>query len=972
MPTSTTIDNHLLDELRAKIQGEVYADPIYRKLYSTDASNYQIEPDAVLFPKNSHDVREATRFCAKNGIPIVSRAGGTSLSGQSIGKGLVIDYSKSMNQVLNWEKDSFRVTVEPGIALATLNQYLLSHQQMIGPDPASAPVACIGGMAGNNSTGTRSIVYGMMSDQVEAVEAVLANGERVFFSEKSKEDVAEIISQKGIEADLYQGVLDILKKYQTAILKDYPKIWRNVAGYNLNLLLEKYEDSGTLNLATLLVGSEGTLASMVNLQVKTVPKPTYTRLALVHFDEIARACKAIAPLLETEPSAIEFSNDYFHEIIDNNPAFQSIYRAHVQGIPKALLIVEYSAEEEEIFETKFENLRLTLEKLGHTGAIVYRNSPEEVAKVWQMRKSGFGLMMSQRGDAKPQSFADDATVPVSQLADFVQEMETVFAKENIRVAMVGHASAGCIHMNPNINLKTEEGVEQMKTTAIAMAETAIKYGGTTTGEHGEGLAKSYFNELLYGPELQKAFREIKELFDPHYLLQPGKILDPEKPWNEHLLRYGSTYETPLSPQETLLDFEEDGGFSGLVEMCNGTGFCRKDVGGVMCPSYRATRDERHSTRGRANALRAAIKGELADGLSDKDLYDTLDLCLECKACKVECPSIVDMAKLKYEYLYQYQKKNGIPLKSKLFAHIHSVNQASRRFRTLTNFALKNKGIRFLLEKFLDIDRRRTLPIIAKDNFHHWFQHREPKHKHKAKQVVLWDDTYLSFNQPELGKAAVKVLEASGFEVLILAKRICCGRPMISKGLLEEAKQHAEHNVQILLPYVKKGIPIIGIEPSCIASFKDEYPNLLRNDAGKALAAASYFIEDFLIEQVAEKDLSFHSTNSQGKTHIKFHGHCYQKALGSTANSVKLLKMIPQAEVEEIPSGCCGMAGSFGYEKKHYEISQACGEETLFPAIRNAGPNTIIAASGFSCRHQIADGVGEKALHPIEILANFLT
>ena len=512
----------------------------------------------------------------------------------------------------------------------------------------------------------------------------------------------------------------------------------------------------------------------------------------------------------------------------------------------------------------------------------------------------------------------------------------------------------------------------MQDMAIAIAETAIKYGGSSTGEHGEGLAKSYFNEKVYGPELHQAFREVKELFDPQYILQPGRILDAHKPWEEDILRYNSSYTIPHAPKETILDFSQDGGYSGLVEMCNGTGFCRKDEGGVMCPSYRVTRDEKHSTRGRANALREAMRGNLEGGLSNPELYESLDLCLECKACKVECPSIVDMAKLKYEYLYQYQTKHGIPLKNRFFAHIHRLNKAFKPFRALFNASAKNPIIRILLEKRLGIDRRRSIPRLGRGNFQAWASLSPEKKEPQKGKVVLWDDTFLTFNQPELGKAAMVVLEAAGFEVILLKDRKCCGRPMISKGLLEDAREHAAHNVGLLLPYVEKGIPVIGVEPSCIASFKDEYPDLLQNEASQKVAEHSFFIEDFLGDLIEQGEVDLPLLSDNQKLNIKFHGHCYQKALSNTKASLRLLAMIPGAKVEEIPSGCCGMAGSFGYEKEHYELSMACGEEILFPAIRNSSPDTIIAASGFSCRHQIADGVGGKALHPIEILANFLS
>lgn len=959
-------------ELAPHIKGEIQTEEVYRFMYSTDASNYQVKPLAVLFPAEVEDIQKAIHYCREHKIPIISRGGGSSLSGQSIGRGLVIDFSKYMHKLLDWKRKEEKVWAEVGISLASLNNKLSEDGQMIGPDPSSALVATIGGMAGNNSTGTHSIVYGMMADQVEEMEVVLANGEILLLKEKNAEELSEIISRENKEAEIYRAILDILKRYRSEIQQNYPKTWRNVAGYNLNRLLKSYDTAGKLNLAELLAGSEGTLGCMTKLKLKTVRKPRYTQLALLHFHEIGKACAAVPELLKTQASAIEFSNDYFHQLIDQNTAFQHIYRASIKGIPKALLIVEYRGEEVEELEKKIAHMQEVLKDIAFQGEIVYRNSPEEVDLVWQMRKAGFGLMMRQRGDAKPQSFADDATVPIDQLAPFMEEMENIFEKGNIQVAMVGHASAGCIHLNPRLNLKTPKGISQMEEMAVAIAETAIKYGGTTTGEHGDGLAKSYFIEQLYGPQLLKAFREIKELFDPDYLLQPGRILDPEKPWEEEILRYNSDYQLPFHPKETLLDFSKDGGFSGLVEMCNGTGFCRKDGGGVMCPSYRATRDEKHATRGRANALREALKGNLEGGLHNSELYESLDLCLECKACKVECPSIVDMSKLKYEYLHQLQKTQKPPLKNRLFAHVHRLNQAFRSFRFFYNFMIRNGMFRFFLEKTVGIDRRRSLPPLSQENFQAWAKLSPQQPAESKSKVVLWDDTFLTYHQPELGKAAVHVLESAGFEVVILQERKCCGRPMISKGFLEEAKRHAAHNVNLLLPYVEVGIPIVGLEPSCVASFIDEYPDLLHNEASKRVAKSCYFIEDFLAKLLEEGNLPLSFKGPGKPLNIKLHGHCYQKALTKTQSGLDILSMIPGAEIEEIHSGCCGMAGSFGYEKEHYEVSMACAEDRLFPEIRKSSPETIIAASGFSCRHQIADGLGGKAFHPIEILANFLS
>lgn len=962
-----------LRELKNKVTGEIHTNLLYRQMYSTDASNYQIRPLAVLCPSSVPDVVHAVKSCLKYGISVISRGGGSSVSGQSIGAGLIIDYTKYLNQVIytNWEEQW--TYVNAGITLHNLNQILSKGQKMIGPDPSSALVATIGGMTANNSTGTHSIRYGMMADHVEAVDVILANGDYASFDEKTAEEVKELSGRDSLEGRLYRGVVELLEKYEEDIKTGYPDTWRNVAGYNLHRLLKSYREDGRLNLATLMVGSEGTLGSIVNVKLKIVGKPPYTRLAIVHFEELKAATSAVPEILKTSASAIELSNRYFLELVDGNPLFGPIQRQFVKGQPDAILMVEYSAEEEAELASQLDHLYKALSRLNHRGDVVLRVAPAEIAAVWQTRKAGFGLMMSQRRDDKPLTFADDATVPVNHLPAYIEELEGIMKAEGVKAAMLGHASAGCIHVNPNINLKTEEGVRRMQKMAVAIAETAIKYQGSITGEHGEGLSRSYFTKQMYGPRLHQAFQEVKTLFDPKNIMNPGRIVEAVEPWDTSILRFYPNYETPEAPPKTYLDFSKDGGFAGLVEMCNGTGFCRKDGDGVMCPSYRATRDERHSTRGRANALRAAIKGELPKGLSNDSLYETLDLCLECKACKNECPTIVDMAKLKYEFLAQYQDKHGVPLKSRLFANIHKINRFSSSFQSLANASFKNKFLRFLLEFFLDIDRRRTIPPIAKNSFQEWFQSRpSPTRDAPLGEVVLWDDTYLSYNYPEIGKAAVKVLEAAGLSVRLIEGRVCCGRPMISKGLLKQAGQQVKTNVDLLLPYAQKGIPILGLEPSCIATFKDEYVDLLPGKEAKIVAKQCYFIEDFMMDLFERQELRLSFKESAAPQKILLHGHCYQKALGDVRQTVRLLSLIPNTIIEEIPSGCCGMAGSFGYEKAHYDISMACGEERLFPTIRQKEEkNTVIAAAGVSCRSQILDGTGKKASHPLTILAKAL-
>ena len=779
---------NFLTDLRPQLEGDLYADQLYRYLYSTDASDYQMVPVAVLCPKSVGDVLKAVECAVKHGIPLISRGGGTSLSGQTIGTGLVIDYSKYLNRILAFDRSTNEVEVEPGASRIKVNTFLQPHRRKIGPDPSSSQIATIGGMSGNNSTGLHSIQYGMMVDNVTEVDVVLASGELVNFGVRTAAEIEGIIDRDSTESNLYREIIDILEEYREDILTGYPATWRNVAGYNLNYLLRTYQEDGSLNLSSLIVGSEGTLGTIVKVKAKTVLDPLHTCLALVHFDDLQRATDAVEPILATSVSAVEFTDRYFIELTDGHPTFGKVQRTFVKGDPDAVLIVEYASDEVEHLEEGLRQLEAVLQQIGHRGAVVHCRTPSEVAAVWNTRKATFGLLMSKRGDARPLSFADDGTVPISELGGFIRELRSVFAREGVEAAFVGHASAGCIHVNPIINRKEEAGIAMMERLGKAIAQAAIDRNGTTSGEHGEGIAKGYFNEQLYGPRLHQAFRRVKGLFDAGNLMNPGKIIDAPLPWDTSIMRVYPGYQTPFAPQQTYLDFSEEGGFAGLVEMCNGAGFCRKDGPGVMCPSYRVTKDERHSTRGRANALRAAIKGEFPDGLSDKAVYETLDLCLECKACKQECPSVVDMAKMKYEYLAQYQDRHGVPLRNRIFANIHTLNAWGRKWRGLTNFAYRNTSFRWLLEVFTGIDRRRTLPRLHRTNFRQWFANRGGTTVREASsQVVLWDDTYLTYNYPEVGMAAVQLLEATGLEVILVKDRKCCGRPKVSKGFLREAR-----------------------------------------------------------------------------------------------------------------------------------------------------------------------------------------
>jgi FAD/FMN-containing dehydrogenase/Fe-S oxidoreductase len=970
--TSAEYSQDLLHDLQRTVRGEMRFDTLSRQIYSTDASNYRILPLGVVIPRDEEDVLAAVEIANRHGVSLVPRGSGTSLSGQAIGPGLVLDFSRHLNHILEINPAGQWVRVEAGVVLDQLNAALQPYGFMVGPNPASSPVATLGGMAGNNSTGSRSILYGLMVDHVHQVDVVLSDGSRVRLRPKTLAEAEAIAKRTDLEGSLYRGIPLLLDRYREDILTGYPRTWRNVAGYNLNRLRADLENRQPLNLASLVVGSEGTLATILNLRLNIVPRPRYTHLSVLHYTELRGALDVVPLILKYNPSAVELLDRMLIDMARAHPGFAQRLSQFVVGFPEAILIVEFSGDEPEALASQASTLVAKLTSQGYKGTIVYRTKSDEIENVWSVRREVNGLIMSRPGDTKPLTIVDDAAVPPDELAAYVDEVDRACREEGIEVNFDSHASAGCLHINPGINLKTEDGLRRMQAISQAIMQISIRHQGTTTGEHGEGLARSYYNEQLYGPRLHQAFREVKHLFDPQNRMNPGKIVDSPAPWDPAVLRIHPGYYTPLAPAKTYLDFSPHAGFAGQVEMCNGQGVCRSLGSGVMCPSFRVTQDETHSTRGRANALRAAMSGQLGEnGMTSQELFDALDLCLECKACKRECSTLVDMAKLKYEFLAQYQAKHGVPLRSRLFGHINQVNRMASISPGLANWAFRNSVIRELLDQTLGIDKRRGLPPVVRPNFRSWFKTRQASRSAPRGPIILWDDTYITYNEPEIGKAAVRILEAAGFEVRLIKDRMCCGRPLISKGFLDEARQNADHNVVRLSPFAADGVPIIGLEPSCIATFRDEYPAILRSEAARQVANASFFIEEFLARLAQRGDLNLPLASLEMQQQILLHGHCYQKSYDTSSALVEMVKLLPDTEVEEIPSGCCGMAGSFGYEKEHYEVSMACGEERLFPAVRAASQATIIAAAGTSCRAQILEGTGRQAVHPILLLAGRL-
>lgn len=948
--------------LRWRLEGEVRFDLYSRMLYSTDASNYQIEPVGVVIPKTYDDVRWTVELARRYQVPLVPRGGGSSLAGQAVGRALIIDFSKYLNQIDELDSASRLVRVQSGIVLAQLNAKLRRAGLMFGPDPASADRATIGGVIGNNASGSHSILYGMTADHIVEAHVLLSDGTELTLRSLTSDGLRKQAEKGNREGELYRELLRLRDHYGEAIARDYPKHWRRASGYNLPVLCET-----PLNAARLLASSEGTLAIGLEYTLNLVPIPPLTGLVLLQFDDLVEAMRAVPSLLETQPSAVELMDGLLIRLTREQPGFAPRI-AFLRGNPEALLMIEYYAENEKELQAKYERLLHLAEqqKIGRDPVVV--TDQRQQANIWSVRKAGLGLLYSIRGDYKPIPCIEDVSVPVEHLADYVREILQLVKELGTSAAFYAHASAGCLHVRPLVNLKTAEGVRIMRTLTEGSLKLAMQYGGVLSGEHGDGLARGELNPLLFGPTLYQCMQELKQAFDPLKLLNPGKIVDC-LPLDQNL-RYGPTYR-PYEPK-TYFRFRQYGGFLRAIEMCNGAGVCRKLGSGTMCPSYMATRDERDTTRARANALRNALAGRILEPahFTDPRTYEVLDLCLACKACKTECPSSVDMARIKSEFLAHYYAVHGVPLRARLFAHIHLVNAFGSRFAPVSNF-LTQSPLGTVAKRAIGIHPQRQLPSFARVPFEKWFrQEHLPRGSGVRGPVIYFHDTFVQYNYPEIGRAAVALLEAAGYQVLVLERRKCCGRPMISKGLLASAQRLARENVALFAPFARAGIPIVGTEPSCILTFRDEYPDLLPDHEDAAIVAAqSFLIDEFLADAIERERLTLPWQNQPGP-HVLFHGHCHQKALVGVQSSLTLLRAAG-CTVNESGAGCCGMAGSFGYEQEHYDVSQKVGADRLFPRILEEPKETIIAVAGVSCREQIAHFTGRRPLHLVEVLAQRL-
>ncbi len=946
----------LLRDLQKQVAGEVRFDAFSKMLYSTDASMYQIEPLGVVIPRHADDVVAALTVAREHGVPVLPRGGGTGLAGQTVGEALIIDMSPSMHQILELNPEEHWAWVQPGVVQDQLNAYLRPYGFLFGPDTSTSNRATLGGMIGNNSAGARSVLYGKTIDHVLELRVVLSDGSTAHLQPLDKAALEYTCRGSDFAAAIYREIDRIARHNREEIQERYPKILRRVSGYNL----DEFVSAAPFNLAKMVVGSEGTLAVVTAAKVRIVPRPAATAVLVIHFDDMIASVEATGAVLAFQPSAVEMVD---HQIINAARSAKEFEGRlpFLQGDPDAVLMAEFYGETPEEVTDKVTKLEASLrrEKLGYAYAPALTAASQ--ADVWKMRKAGLGLLMSTRDARKPLAFIEDTAVAPEKLPDFLRRFRQVIAKHDTTAGYYGHASVGCLHIRPGIDLKQPSEVDKMVAMIHEISDLVMEYGGSMSGEHGDGLARSWLNAKHFGPGIYQAFKEVKRAFDPDNRMNPGKVVDGPSP--KENLRYNPVYE-PIEIH-TNLDFSRDGGFATAIDMCNGNGACRKLGEGTMCPSYMATLDEQHSTRGRANALRAILSGRLPhEQFVSKRLYDILDLCLECKACKTECPSNVDMAKLKYEFLSHYYAAHGTPWRVRLFANIATLNHFGHMLAPLSNWLAQSALGTWMLQQ-ARLAPQRAMPAFASRTFSQWFYHRpQPARPRSRGTVVLFHDTFVEYNSPDMGQAATQLLEEAGFAVELVARQ-CCGRPAISQGQLEQGRGYARHNIDLLFPYAQQGIPILGLEPSCILTLREDYLDLVPGPKAALVAEQACTIDEFLyrLHQDGKLDLEFTTAPKR----LLLHGHCHQKALVGMAPTLAVLRLPRGYEVEEIPSGCCGMAGSFGYEAEHYDISMKIGAERLFPAVEAAADTVEIVANGMSCRQQIQHATGRQPRHLAEVL-----
>ena len=1107
-------DAGLAARLRRGIEGEVWFDAASRGRYGTDASIYQIEPIGVVAPRSAEDIARTIAICREAGAPVLPRGAGTSQCGQTVGEAVVVDTSKYLDRVLDFDEESRRVTVQPGIVLDRLNAWLRPKGLFFPVDVSPANRATIGGMAGNNSCGARSIRYGNMVHNVHAISAVLADGNAIRFGEVSgnlaglaSDDRCADTAGNDRYADLIRRLRALGAREADEIARRFPSLLRRVGGYNIDTLVpagaaggmtgtpaggvaagviggtngvmagrEPGATTGAMagtpagghnpvdartiraggattgamagghNMAHLLVGSEGTLGFFTGIELDLAPLPAHRVLGICHFPAFYEAMAATQHIVALDPSAVELVDRTLVELARDIAAFRPTVERFVRGAPEALLLVEFAGEDRAALIARLARLGELMADLGHPGAVVEAVEPAFQRAVWEVRKAGLNIMMSMKGDGKPVSFVEDCAVRLEDLAEYTRRLDAIFARHGTRGTWYAHASVGTLHVRPIIDLKVEDGARRMRAIAEECFEMVREYRGSHSGEHGDGIVRSEFHEAMFGSRLVGAFEEVKDAFDPDGLFNPGKIVRPERMDDRGLFRYKPGY-APL-PVETGLDWSEWGGFDRAVEMCNNNGACRKSDPGVMCPSYRVTKDERHVTRGRANTLRLALTGQLGPGALTSDaMAETMALCVGCKGCKRECPTGVDMARMKIEYLHQHRKRHGLRLRDRLVAWLPRYAPVASRLAWVVNLRDRVPGLAAATEALLGLSAKRSLPRWRGDPFRvdeltdgetrhgthprgigpggRCGEHQEsgqrgrtsaetgaahaagigagprvatrpedgspasrsdsglepdqtPAAHRERPEVALFADTFTTWFEPGNARAAARVLEAAGFRVRPAApppgerRPLCCGRTFLAAGLIDEARRELRRTFSALAPLVERGVPIVGLEPSCLLTFRDEALVLgFEREAGDA----RFLLFEELIADAAAPEAPEGRAGLPLRplpaTRALLHGHCHQKAFGVMPALERTLRFVPGLEVETVASSCCGMAGAFGYEAAHYETSMAMGELDLLSAVRAADPDTLIVAGGTSCRHQISDGTGRVASHVASVLAQAL-
>ncbi|MEB0011685.1 FAD-linked oxidase C-terminal domain-containing protein [Glaciimonas sp. Gout2] len=985
-PPSSGNGSAIATLLKREMRGDVLFGKADRGRYATDASIYQIMPIGVVVPRDQKDLLLALDIARSHKMPILARGAGTSQCGQTVGDALIIDNSKWLNNVIDFDLEARTVTVEPGIVLDHLNAWLKPHGLWFPVDVSTAAQCTLGGMAGNNSCGSRSIEYGNMVHNVLAIDAVLADGVQGRFGRLDQ------MPDSGRLHDIVLGLQRIAQRERDEIIERTPKVLRRVAGYNIDIFdcqnPRAYTDDGMANLAQILVGSEGTLAYTRQITLALLPIPEHKVLGVVNFPTFYQAMDMAQHIVKLGPTAVELVDRTMIDLAISNPAFRPVIEKALIGKPAAILLVEFSGEDLDVQRKKLSALAELMSDLHLPGSVVQMSQAGEQKALWEVRKAGLNIMMSMKGDGKPVSFIEDCAVPLEHLAEYTSQLTEVFHQYGTEGTWYAHASVGTLHVRPILDMR-REGAKDMREIAEAASALVRQYKGAYSGEHGDGLCRGEWVAWQYGPKLNAAFAEIKDLFDPENRFNPDKIVRPPKMDDRRNFRYAPGYRElslvpaldwsqwnvnrdPLTGEETAPGTGDDrtGGLAKLVEMCNNNGHCRKFDAGTMCPSYRITKDEKHVTRGRANTLRLAMSGQLGeDGLASEEVKEVLDLCVSCKGCKRDCPTGVDMAKIKIEARAAWTRKNGLQLRDRLVAFMP---RYAPYMRNVGGALALIEGVPYLsgwIKKSLGLAPQRSFPRFRKSFLGN--AKTSTPDVHQRKEVLLFVDTFNNYMESENAVAAQQVLEAAGYTVrfnIVPGQRpLCCGRTYLSAGLVEEAKAEARRSLDALMPFVNRGVPIIGLEPSCLLTLRDEFLSYGYGEEAEKLSGSAYLLEEFLVkEQKAGRftlDLKPLPTNK-----VLLHGHCHQKAFDAFSPVQTVLKWIPEVQLSVVESSCCGMAGSFGYEAEHYEASLAMAELALLPAVRKAGKGAIIVADGTSCRHQIHDGTEGEAMHVACVLA----